>query len=131
MGCSSPECQKNVEGMRKTLYGQDGKTGLTACMQRKVSWSHFGFILPVMLILLVGLIYRNLDASQNALRERADNKQQIQVIQKDLEHIKETNQELKKGQNQIRKDVQEFKEQRMTPEMFRQILKDEINRRQP
>jgi len=129
MQCPSPECHKNMEGMRKTLYGPDGKSGLTACMQRKVSWKQLGFILPVFLTLTVAMICRNLDAGQRAAKERLDNTKQIVVIQKDLEHIKATSRDLKRGQDNIREEVQELKTNQMTPEMFREILKQEINHR--
>lgn len=129
MECPNPECHKNLEGMRKTLYGPDGKSGLTACIQRKVSWKQLGSIATVLIMILVGMTYRSLDASQNASKERADNAKRIEVIQKDLEHIKATNQDLKNGQNKIKEEVQELKLKQMTPEMFRKILHDEIKRR--
>jgi cell division protein FtsB len=120
-----------MEGMRKTLYGPDGKSGVTGCMQRKVSWKHLGAIASFVIMIVVGATYRSMDAAENCLRERADNKQQIEVIHKDLEHIKTTNQELKNGQQKIKQEVQDLKQGQMTPEMFRQIIKDEIKKDGP
>jgi len=129
--CPSPECKKNLEGMRKTLYGPDGKSGITSCIQRKVSWKQLAAIAAVLIGILVGMMYRSLDAAQCATKERSENKKQIEVIQKDLEHIKAVNQDLKQGQEKIKEEVQDLKTNQMTPEMFRQILKDEIRRRRP
>jgi len=130
--CPNLECKKNIEdymaGMRKTLYGPDGKSGVTGCIQKKVSWKHLGAIASIVIMIIVGATYRNMDAAEKCLRERADNKQRIEVIHKDLEHIKATNQELKNGQRKIKQEVKNLKQTQMTPEMFRQIIKDEIKK---
>lgn len=129
MECPSPECHKNLEGVRKTLYGPDGKSGVAACVQRKVSWKQLGAIASLLIMIIVSVNYRTMDAAEKALRERAENKQQIEVIHKDLEHLKGTSQELKNGQDKIKEEVQELKIKQMTPELFRNILKEEINHR--
>jgi len=126
MNCPSPECHKNLEGLRKTLYGPDGKSGVAACVQHKVSWKQMGAIASLLIMIIVGSNYRTMDAAEKALRERAENKQQIEVIHKDLEHIKTINQELKNGQSKIKEEVQELKIKQMTPELFRKIIKDAI-----
>lgn len=122
MQCPSSECQKNMEGMRKTLYGPDGKSGITACLQHKVSWKQLGSIATVLVMVLVGMIYRNLDAAQNAMKERANNAKQIEVVLKVLEHLTDSNLELKNGQKEIRREVRELKEKSMTPELFQKFL---------
>jgi len=124
--CPSPECHRNLEGVRKTLYGPDGKSGVAACVQRKVSWKQMGAIASLLIMIIIAANYRIMDAAEKALRERAENKQQIEVIHKDLEHIKMTSQELKNGQNKIKEEVQELKIKQMTPELFKEIIKDAI-----
>ena len=131
MTCPSPECQKNLERMRKTLYGPDEKSGITACIQGKVSWKQLAGIATVLITILVGLTYRSLDAAQSATKERAENAKNIDGVQKDTEHIKESIQELKKGQNKIKEEVQELKIHQMTPALFRKIIKEEIKKGAP
>lgn len=119
MECKQGTCE-NIENLHTKI------NRVILCQKSKISWKQLGSITTVLIMILVGMTYRSLDAAQNATKERADNAKQIQVIQKDLEHIKDTNVELKKGQNDIKKQVQEIKEQRMTPQMFKRIIEDAI-----
>jgi len=132
MECPNPDFKKNLEdnldGVKRTLYGPDGKSGITACVQKKVSWKALSGIVIPLVVIIVGANYRIHDKAECALRERTDNKKQIELIQKDLDHIKNTNERLENGQEVIKKEIQEIRENRMTPEMFRRILRNEIKK---
>ena len=57
MDCPNEECHSNVEGMRKTLFGPDGLSGVAACVKNAVpkKWLWIGFVVIGIPLLVTGI----------------------------------------------------------------------------
>jgi len=88
-----PECQvelihinKELSGHGKTLYGEDGSTGLVSHVKSKVSKKALiGWIGSITGVLAI-YVLSGMTAWGTAKDERKENKQNIAVIQKDVQN---------------------------------------------
>jgi len=113
MACPEIECHKNQEGMRKTLYGADGKGGITACVQRKVSWTQLGSLI-LGLFVVGGVLFGGFalyamekqDAKYEKVEKCAnENEKKIGVIRENIKQIKTDQGYIRDDVNEIRKDM--------------------------
>ncbi len=88
-----PECKikfddqgKDIVGIRKSLFGDDGLGGVCGCLKNKVSKK----VLLVIALAMTGFIIAGLTAWGGAKDERKENKQSISLLRQELVHIKET-----------------------------------------
>jgi len=114
-----PECkmqfndhEKDIAGIKKSMFGDDGFSGVCGCLKSKVSKK----TLVVIALAMSGFIIAGLTAWGGAKDERKENKQSIAVVQKDLIYISNTVNSIEKNQikpdkllNEIRKIIQESK----------------------
>jgi len=96
-----PECErvfkehdKEIDGMKKAMFGADGLSGVCGCLKGKVSRK----TLAVIAIAMTGFIIAGLTAWGGAKDERKENKQSIAVVQKEISYIKETTGRIEKNQ---------------------------------
>ena len=96
-----PECErafkeheKDIDGMKKTMFGIDGLSGVCGCLKSKVSRK----TLAIIAIAMTGFIIAGLTAWGGAKDERKENKQSIAVVQKEISYIKETTGRIEKNQ---------------------------------
>ena len=112
---------KTIKGHSLTLYGEDGSNGLVSCVKSKVSKKALiGWIGSIVGVLAI-YILSGLTAWGKAKDERKENKQNIAVIQNDV-------------QNKfiaIEKTIKEIKEKQIDPEKLldeiRKIIKQQDN----
>jgi len=114
-----PECkmqfddhEKDINGIKKSMFGDDGLSGVCGCLKSKVSKK----TLVVIALAVSGFIIAGLTAWGGAKDERKENKQAIAVIQSELGHIVTTVESIEKNQikpekllNEIRKIIQKPK----------------------
>ena len=95
-GCKTKfdEHEKDITGIKKSMFGDDGLGGVLGCLKDKVSKK----TLMVIALAMAGFIIAGLTAWGGAKDERKENKQSISVIQKELEHIKTTTDNIEKNQ---------------------------------
>ena len=117
MECPNTECQKRQDGHHTTLYGKAGMGGLVACVQKMVSRTFLMWCAVIAISVggtLATLTYRAYSNSQEQREERFDatfcTKEQYHEmkgkfigLQKDLEHVKKTTDDLKTNSNQVLK----------------------------
>ena len=96
-----PECKEkfdnqkdDINGLRKSMFGEDGIGGALGCLKDKVSKK----ALIAIAIVMSGFIVAGLTAWGNSKENISKNKESISVIQSELTHIKETTDNIEKNQ---------------------------------
>lgn len=102
--CPNPECRKNLEGARKTLYGYDGTGGLVRCVTEKLSKKVAIAFMVFFISTGSGFVLYGMDKNGKQHKEINQNAKQIEVIKTEMKHIKNSVENLKQGQNDIRKN---------------------------
>ena len=109
--CPSKECQKNVERLRRTLFGSDGLHGVAGYVKALVpkKWLWIGFVIVGLPLLMTGLkVWSGQEADhlryaplaeQSALRARMD------VTDERYAYICTTLERLEKAQNEIKREL--------------------------
>jgi len=124
-----PECQNelkhidsNLKGYSKTLYGDDGASGLVSCVKSKVSKKALiGWVVSIVGILAMFTV-AGLTAWGNAKDERKENKSSIAVIQSDVQN----------KFNALEKSMGEIKSKQIDPkELLMEIRKIIFEKREP
>jgi len=103
-GCPNQECQKNLDGARKTLYGNDGTGGLVRCVTEKLSKKIAIAFMVFFISTGSGFVLYGMDKNGKQHKEINQNAQQIEVIKTEMKHIKNSVDKLKKGQDEIREN---------------------------
>jgi len=109
--CPSKECQKNMQGMKKSLYGEDGTAGVVGCMKKmvtkKAAWT--GFLLIGIPLLITGVKVwsgQNADPLKYAKKEDVIELQiRASLIEERYAHISEALKRLEKKLDETKKDL--------------------------
>ena len=119
-GCEDPDCKRTMERRLavhdKTLYGNDGTTGLNSSVHEKVDKSSMSRFVLFFVGAIITLSISFAGVWGNAANERKENKSQIAVIQSQLEAIKEDINEIKASQKKM-------SEKQIDPDKFLRDLK--------
>jgi len=118
------ECQNelkhidgDLKGYSKTLYGDDGTSGLVSCVKSKVSKKTLvGWVGPVVGILAMCTV-AGFTAWGNAKDERKENKSSIAVIQNDMQN----------KFNALEKSMDEIKRKQIDPKELLMEIRMIIN----
>ena len=100
-----------LDGHGKTLYGNDGASGLVSCVKSKVSKKALMAWIGSVIGILAMFTVAGLTAWGNAKDERKDNKQSIAVIQSDVQNKFDS----------LEKSINEVKSRQIDP---RELLKE-------
>ena len=114
MTCPDPECHKRLEGMASTLYGSDGTGGVVGCLKEKVPKKWIWII--VLAFGLPALAFganlwhksnsRELEFAQKEVVN--DHEVRLRVQENRYEEIIETMKQLKRNQEEMRKDIRKL-----------------------
>ena len=100
---------KAIEGIKKTIYGEDGNAGVAGCVRKKVSWVHLGVVVFSVVTLFSGFyLYaaEKKDGKLDKVEQTAiENAQKAEVIKQDIKHIKDDMREQKSDIKEIKKDM--------------------------
>lgn len=108
------EHDRELTGLKRTLFGNDGLHGVCGCIKEKVSKKQLAVIAIAILSVLATFTVAGLSAWGNANDERKENKQSIAIVQKELVQLNKTAQQIEKNQmdpktllNEIKKIIRE------------------------
>ena len=100
---------KTIDGIKKTVYGEDGNSGVAGCVRKKVSWIHLGSVVLGICVIFGGVwLYaaEKKDQKIEKVQQTAiSNAQKTEVIKQDISHIKEDLKEQKSDIKEIKKDM--------------------------
>ena len=92
------EQKDDIDGLKRSLFGENGLHGVLGYLKNKVSKKGLAAItIPLMAIIALFLI-AGLNAWGNAKEERFNNKESISIIQKEFNQIKITMENIEKNQ---------------------------------
>jgi len=116
MECPSPECRKNVEGMRRTLFGRDGAGGVVGCMKEKVPkrwlwWIILAFGLPAASFAATTW-YKAKSAELRfaTVRVTTDHEARIRVLESRTAEISQVLKRIEDNQGEFRSDIKKLLE---------------------
>ena len=122
MKCPSEECHNNLEGVRRTLYGNDGKGGLVACVSKKISTNLAIAFLTFALTFSGGFILYGLAAE----KKQNSQLQEIGVIKEQVKQIKENTEKIGSKVDKMDDHMRAIELKQMTPEQYKAIMKEVI-----
>ena len=104
-----PECklkfddhEKGIDGIKKSMFGDDGLHGVCGCLEEKVSKKNvmkisIGIASILAIFIVAGMTSWG-DAQEKLKDKISVNQTSISVIQSELEHIKNTTDKIEKNQ---------------------------------
>jgi cell division protein FtsB len=93
-----------VDGHHLTLYGEDGSSGLSGCIKKKVSWIHLGSLI-VGIFVVFGIVFGGygIYAMEKGDRKReesekciTENKERIRVLEENFKNMNANIDEIKR-----------------------------------
>lgn len=108
--CPNAECHKNLEGVRKTLYGEDGAGGIVRCVANKISRNSAIAFLVFFISTGGGFLLYGMEKNSQQNKNINQHGQQIEVIKTEMKHIKDSVEKLTKGQYEIRSNQIQIKD---------------------
>lgn len=100
---------KTIDGIKKTVYGEDGNTGVAGCVRKKVSWVHLGAVVFSVVTIFSGFYLYAAEKKDRKIdkveQTATSNAQKAEVIKQDISHIKDDLREQKNDIKEIKKDM--------------------------
>ena len=99
-GCQTKfdEHEKDIKGIKNSVFGTDGLGGILGCLKDKVSKKNVMKISIGIAAIFAMFIVAGMTSWGDAKERISDNKTSISVIQTELEHIKTTTDNIEKNQ---------------------------------
>ncbi len=99
-GCKTKfdEYEKDITGIKKSMFGDDGLGGVLGCLKGKVSKKNIMRMSVGIAAIFAMFIVAGMTSWGDAKEKISDNKASISVIQSELEHIKTTTDKIEKNQ---------------------------------
>ena len=100
-----PECKvrfddqgNDIDGIKRSIFGDDGLHGMLGCLKEKVSKKNVMKISIGMASILAIFVIAGMTSWGDAKEKISGNKTSICVLQKELTHIKKTTDKIEKNQ---------------------------------
>jgi len=117
-GCPAPECHEQLQGLKRAIYGEDGKSGILGCLKDKVPkkwiWAILGVSLIPSISFTASIWYKTqasdlLYAPKTAVAELTN---RVSLLEYKDQELRAILQRIEENQIEMQKDIKKLLEER-------------------
>ena len=117
-GCPAPECHEQLQGLKKAIYGEDGKSGIVGCLKDKVPkkwlWTALGISLIPSISFTASVYYktRASDLMYAAKPVVAELTNRINLLEYKDQELRAILHRIEESQLEMQKDIKKLLQER-------------------